>query len=216
MAVKDLRHAYAVLELTPPVDEASLKRQHKLLVRRWHPDRFQQDPAGQAEATITLRTINLAYEVVLASLGSAEPEPVTEAPPVAPAADRPISYTDGGFSLSREQVDAIVDSMNRKNRMFSESSAFERWLSAGVVLAYMAAAGILVALDPPAPHRGGQRGSGGVLGLLAFYLILPLRLIWIDGANEDRDSVTRNTIRVLAWTFMSAPAILTLYWWISG
>jgi curved DNA-binding protein CbpA len=62
MNASDLRHAYAVLGLSPPLTEAALKRRYKSLARRWHPDRYQADPVGQAEATETLRDINIAYE----------------------------------------------------------------------------------------------------------------------------------------------------------
>ena len=55
MDVSDLRHAYAILELSPPITETSLKRQHRSLAKRWHPDRYQADPAGQAEAAEKLR-----------------------------------------------------------------------------------------------------------------------------------------------------------------
>jgi curved DNA-binding protein CbpA len=70
MDATELRHAYAVLGLSPPVSEPRLKQRYKVLVRRWHPDRFQNDPAGQAEAAVRLRNINIAYEAVLASLAS--------------------------------------------------------------------------------------------------------------------------------------------------
>jgi curved DNA-binding protein CbpA len=41
MDASDLRQAYAVLRLSPPVDEEHLKRHYKTLVKRWHPDRYQ-------------------------------------------------------------------------------------------------------------------------------------------------------------------------------
>ena len=71
----DLRHAYAVLGLSPPVTEARLKRRYKSLAKRWHPDRFQADPVGQAEATENFRHINHAYEVVAAWLTIAVSSP---------------------------------------------------------------------------------------------------------------------------------------------
>jgi curved DNA-binding protein CbpA len=46
MDARDLRRAYAVLELSPPVTEERLKHQYKALVRRWHPDRYHADPVG--------------------------------------------------------------------------------------------------------------------------------------------------------------------------
>ena len=97
MNALDLRHAYAVLGLSPPVTEAALKRRYKSLARRWHPDRYQTDPAGQAEATEKLRDINIAYEIVAASLQNAEPPPVL----------RPGPSAAQSFSLSREQSNGM-------------------------------------------------------------------------------------------------------------
>ena len=61
MDPRNLRHAYAVLGLTPPITERDLKRRHRELVARWRPDRFQSDPEGQAEAAIMLRNINIHW-----------------------------------------------------------------------------------------------------------------------------------------------------------
>ena len=43
----ELRRAYAVLGLSPPVTLSELKSQYRDLVKQWHPDRFQNDPAAQ-------------------------------------------------------------------------------------------------------------------------------------------------------------------------
>jgi len=127
MDPRNLRHAYAVLGLTPTVTERDLKRRHKELVARWHPDRFQSDPEGQAEAAITLRNIKIAYGAVTTSLESTG-EPESTAEPQAPSPDYPGAApwnmahpslaagnepADKSFSLSKEQIDAIVESINR-------------------------------------------------------------------------------------------------------
>src|SRR5262245_1249490 len=115
----ELQRAYAILGLSPPISEAQLKRRYKALVRRWHPDRYEGDQTGKAEATLRLRGINVAYEIVAASLGDVEltkdgwlleSRETSVAPPSVTVSDRP-------FSLSKEQVDAIVDSINRSNRL---------------------------------------------------------------------------------------------------
>src|SRR5258708_28365885 len=109
MGNTDVRHAFAVLELSAPVTEASLKQHYKGLVRRWHPDRFQNDPAGQAEATIKLRNINLAYEVVLASIEPGAPPPYAEPSTAEPFVVPPTAKTTHRrVSLSREQIDANI------------------------------------------------------------------------------------------------------------
>ena len=207
MDATELRHAYAVLGLSPPVSEPRLKQRYKVLVRRWHPDRFQNDPAGQAEAAVRLRNINIAYEAVLASLGLEEPpqnaDPPIAPPPVAPpTVKRPFSTGGRGFSLSPEQIDGIVDSINRNNRMFPPESALERRVSLAVVFGYFVAAVIL-------------QSTGGP-GLLIFsrlilYFVLPLYLIWV---HEDPYAPSSIILRVLGWLLMAAPAMVLLVWWI--
>ena len=79
MDPRNLRHAYAVLGLTPPITERDLKRRHWELVARWRPDRFQSDPEGQAEAAIMLRNINIhlgdmaLWMVILVGNGTCDP-----------------------------------------------------------------------------------------------------------------------------------------------
>lgn len=201
MDARDLRHAYAVLELTPPVDETSLKRQHRLLVRRWHPDRYQADPVGQAEATQRLRDINIAYELVAASLvadsvGSTEP---SEEVPPADAADRP-------FSWSPERVDAIVASINRLNKWsLVPDMSVHRWFSVGAVVIYLVAA---IALLPT------KREINRVLDI-SCYFWLPLYLIW-TGDRDDRGRLESGVCRIIGWLFMAAPAVVGMALWIAG
>ena len=195
MDAKDLRHAYAVLELTPPVDETSLRHQHKVLIRRWHPDRFQQDPAGQEEAAIRLRNINLAYEVVLASFEAQEfsfgPEPFV---------GLPRDTTDRGFSLSPEQIDEIVDSMNPSGATFLDGHSIQGWLSLGVTFAYLVTAYILHA----------RRDE---MFMLFGYLLLPLMVIWMYG---DGSGLGGGIINILGWILMALPAFVVLYSWLNA
>lgn len=195
MDARDLRHAYAVLELTPPVDETSLKRQHKLLVRRWHPDQFQQDPAGQVDAAIALRNINVAYEAVLASLETPEPALV---PPTSEGL--PQDTTDRGFSLSHVQIDSIVDSLNRSNAIFSGRLSLHCWLSAIAAFSYLAMASV--------SHSRRE----DVFRLFG-YLLLPLLLLWKYGAAEGPVGVI---LRILGWLFMMAPALVGLFFWLNS
>jgi hypothetical protein len=76
----DLRLAYATLGLPQGASLREIKARRKALVRQWHPDRFQNDPVGQAEATQRLRAINDAYQTVRAAL------PHERVPPPAPHA----------------------------------------------------------------------------------------------------------------------------------
>lgn len=201
----DLRHAYAILELSPPVTEACLKSQHKALAKRWHPDRFQADPIGQAEATERLRNINIAYELVAASL---EPASVVSDEPskVVPQA----AVTDRPFSLSREQIDAIVDSINRDRKVFVlPRMSFHRWLSLAAVLAYVVSAIILFQVDSLR-----RREINKVAELFAYFW-LPLYLIW-TGDNDSRSGVERLFFRISGWLFMGLPASVMIAFWIAG
>ena len=159
MDAADLRRACAVLGLSIPVNEDRLKRRYKALVRRWHPDRYQADPAGQAEATRRLCDINIAYDMLSRTLGTREAaeEVPTPPPPAAP------SYT-----WSKERVDAIVDSMNESNRLelFPDWN-FHRIISGLVALVWLG----------PAAH------AGGLLGFLMFVLmLLAVACIWFPEA----------------------------------
>ena len=91
------RRAFAVLEIAPDAGPAEIRRAYRRLVRRWHPDRFANDPQGRAEATERLRVINRAYEVV--SNG-------TLPPPVA------------RFGWTREAIEGTI-------RAIGEESAFQ-------------------------------------------------------------------------------------------
>jgi hypothetical protein len=207
----DLPHAYAVLGLTPPVTERDLKRRYKELVARWHPDRFQSDPEGQAEAAIMLRNINIAYEAVTASLESPE-KPEAPTPDYAGAAPWNLAppslgsgndSTDRPFSLSQEQIDGIVESINRSNRLlpWPPQMTVGRWLSLAI-----AAAQVLIACiaDPVQMLR-----KNHVVELLAYFLF-PLLLIWVEGSNDSVNAIYRWVARVLGWLFLFAPAILNL------
>ena len=63
-----LRRAYAVLGLKPGTPVGQVRRRYKALVKRWHPDRYATDPAGQAEAENRMREINVAYRRLAAAL----------------------------------------------------------------------------------------------------------------------------------------------------
>eukprot|EP00927_Polykrikos_kofoidii_P061318 TRINITY_DN56162_c0_g1_i1.p1 TRINITY_DN56162_c0_g1~~TRINITY_DN56162_c0_g1_i1.p1 ORF type:complete len:978 (+),score=193.32 TRINITY_DN56162_c0_g1_i1:99-3032(+) len=53
---------YAVLETREEADEASIKKEYRRLVLKWHPDKHPHDKRAQAEEKI--RSINAAYEVL--------------------------------------------------------------------------------------------------------------------------------------------------------
>jgi hypothetical protein len=202
----DLRHAYAVLELSPPVSVARLKGQYKTLAKRWHPDRYQADPAGQAEATERLRNINIAYELVAASL---EPAPLDSNEPsqVVPYVDPP----DRPFSLSRERIDAIVDSINRAQRVsLLPEMSLHRWLSVGALIVYVFAAMFIL----PANHGRSKPEIAKAVGLASRFIWLPMYMIW-TGDNDTRSNLENWFYRWIGWLLMAAPAVVILVLWIT-
>ncbi|MFM8470665.1 MAG: J domain-containing protein [Limisphaerales bacterium] len=55
---------YETLGVADGASPEHLKRVYLALVKRWHPDRFADDPAQQKLAEEKLRTINVAYEAL--------------------------------------------------------------------------------------------------------------------------------------------------------
>ena len=111
--------AYAILGLEKGCAPDQLKATYRRLVKRWHPDRFAADPAGQAEASARLREINGAFRIVAEDLGarrrggSPVGTPATgESPPRAPSSPPPRAP---GRPLTREEIDAIVGAVGAES-----------------------------------------------------------------------------------------------------
>ena len=206
----DLRRAYVILGLSPPVTKDDLAAHYKALVKRWHPDRYQADPAGQAEATLRLRNINIAYEIVAASLENVSDlqestystDPSDSAVPNLPDPRWPSDPTAKPFSLSPEQIDEIVESINRMNRVLPEMS-IHRWLSVAAMLGCFITS-MMLARD----HRGVSTGAGIVFTPLVSSF-LGVRLIW--RADEyPTGAVLRLLCRFGGWLVLAAPTIVVL------
>jgi len=114
--VDPIARAYATIGVPRGASARELKRQYKRLVRQWHPDRWTNDPAGQAEASSRMRVINAAY-ATLEHLGPAAPPPVNR-PRAAP--HRP---------LSKEELDAIVQAIGTESPVTSAV-----WVAMGALL----------------------------------------------------------------------------------
>jgi hypothetical protein len=98
-----LRKAYATLGLAPGASSRDARKRYKVLVKRWHPDRFTRDPQGQAEAARQMREINDAYQAIR----SAEaPAPRTQDP----EASQPdqAATPPRGRRLSRAEIETLV------------------------------------------------------------------------------------------------------------
>ena len=177
-------------------------------MRRWHPDRFQSNPVGQAEASQRLRDINLAYELVMTYLDVAQQWREPEA-----RQDALLEGETGPpFSWSPERVDAVVESINRLNSwsVVPEMSV-HRWLSLGAVFVYLVVG--LIVLPLGFGHVG-RDVSKAVSRALAFFW-LPLYLIWA-GDREDLDDIQSLCFRVSGWALMAAPAVVAIAIWIAA
>jgi hypothetical protein len=97
----DVQRAYAVLGLKAGTSFAEVRRRYRALARRWHPDRHADDPRNLNEATERMRRFNEAYRTLERRLGRASRR-AADHQPAAPASGRP---------LSREELDAMVESI---------------------------------------------------------------------------------------------------------
>lgn len=62
-----LADAYRLLELDARANEETIHRAWRDLTKVWHPDRFAHDPALRAKAQEKLKSINAAYEMIVAA-----------------------------------------------------------------------------------------------------------------------------------------------------
>ncbi len=65
---KEIRDAYAALELPLGADREAVKKAYRELLRRYHPDKHQADPARAATATDLTRQLTEAQRRLLAWL----------------------------------------------------------------------------------------------------------------------------------------------------
>jgi hypothetical protein len=104
-----LTRAYATLGVRPDCSRGELKRAYRALVKRWHPDRYAADPAGQAEAGRQLRLINTAMHLLERRLAGASGHPTqAPVPTTSPAASQSGPPSAESRPLSRAELDAIA------------------------------------------------------------------------------------------------------------
>jgi hypothetical protein len=143
------RRARATLGVNEGTSERALRRQYLSLVRRWHPDRFASDPAGQEIANETLRRIIQAYELLSAA---PPPPPPPSTPPPTPATHtrEPTRASAPYGRLSREEIDGIIHSMGTVGPIDAFLDMAERgwplFVAAGLVASLLGAPG-------PSPAR---------------------------------------------------------------
>lgn len=98
-----LDDCYALLDLRPGATEEEIKRAHRDLAKVWHPDRFANDAALRRKAEEKLKTINDAYETILASRAGR-----TSGPRHAPDDPRPEPPRDSIRQVVRNRTWALT------------------------------------------------------------------------------------------------------------
>jgi curved DNA-binding protein CbpA len=111
-----LAHAWAVLHLPAGSDIDQVRSSYRRLARKWHPDRYANDPSGQAEAAIQMKVLNAAYRQLLAAAGRQSVRPTPE-PSARPA----------GRRLSREEIDRLVASIGTESWIDSAFGKSLEW-----------------------------------------------------------------------------------------
>lgn len=193
----DLRRAYAILDLSPPVNEAALKRQYRELAKRWHPDRYAADPIGQTEATQRMRAISDAYHILAAALETS-----------APIEELPITPRQTVSGLARQDIDEIIASVNRARAWsLRPRMSLSRWLSVWALIGYFLLATAILPGEAAA-----YRGIASAVGRASRYFWLPLFLIWSAEA-EGKPREWLLVFRTIGWILMAAPALVGAVLW---
>jgi len=105
-------HGYAVLGLPRGSSERVAARRYRLLVKRWHPDQYANDPQGFAEATIRMRAINDAYAAVKAA---GLPRAVTDQPRHQEHSSHQTPSQHSHLTLTPEQIDEIAKAVGTRS-----------------------------------------------------------------------------------------------------
>jgi hypothetical protein len=142
----DLRHAYAILGVTPGTPIHIVRRKYKRLVSKWHPDRFQKDAGACAEANERMRQINRAFQVIQRS-GVAFAPAATNGPKIP---ERQSPFGAGLTPLERQEIiDAI--NMSRSPRDAFVENPWNCGASLGLVILNIAYVVKNHLLDIPTP-----------------------------------------------------------------
>jgi DnaJ domain len=194
------RRAYATLGVNPGATPDEVRRQYLTLAKRWHPDRYTTDPAGQAEAAMRMRDLNSAYETILATLSSDAPssdgEPAPHRSASVPPEPRPAS-THGslpGSRLSGAQVEAIIGAIRDSQSWHIDWTDW--WNRAAAVLALALLLEDFLMISPA--------GLAGVW--VTVFVLLPM--IWFGGR------FARSVAFVFLFVYSVAlPIFLFVYLW---
>ncbi|MCF8066960.1 MAG: DnaJ domain-containing protein [Desulfobacterales bacterium] len=130
----DILTHFKILKLKPDASADEVKSAYKSIVKKWHPDRFNNDPVKQVIAEEKLKEINRAYDSIKAFLVSRpDPTPIPEPKKSTPSKMSDIhgkkGPLDGMWLNLTETVRRILNSktfksfVSGKNRSGSHSHA---------------------------------------------------------------------------------------------
>ncbi len=97
----DLRHAYRVLDAPPTATAYLIRQRHRQLLKRWHPDLYQQGTPQHSEATQMSKLINEAYSRIRFAPLRYDAEPGPQPIQGAPWSPSPSSDWDSGDKRPR-------------------------------------------------------------------------------------------------------------------
>jgi DnaJ-like protein len=155
--------AYAILGLARGCSPEDLRATYRKLVKRWHPDRYTADPAGQAEASARLREINGALRIVAADMATIRPSGSTVRTPASAETSPGPTVHSPGRPLTRNEIDAIVGAVGAE----SPIDTLLEWL--GLVWPFGGALFLLLIQRrgvPPAPVETSLAFALLVLGIV--------------------------------------------------
>ena len=212
----ELRSAYAVLGLEPGVPLQEVKQQFKILVRRWHPDRFTNDPQGRAEANDRLRVINHAYSTIVQSSVVDVIPPVRRepSPPNTVAPDKSAAENTPppvGPPLTRAEIDALIDALrgHRPRRSLREQIREDPWnrgLSVALVGLYILVDAVQTWSHPWSRLAGTRfqsplSGPGPVMASVVGSVLWTVPLVWVIWYADAFS-------KKIAWLFLAVFAVL--------
>jgi hypothetical protein len=175
---------------------------------------LQRASYALASRSFPVRNINIAYKVVAASVGASEPGqdpppdpqpgPVPrDAPPsvARPHVNRTSGTTEEPFRVSPQDLDAIIESINRAGGRFNFPGkiSFERWLSLVFLVADLAVVS--------APNPLSMLRSGTIVWAL-LVLVIPVGFVWHAGELKGLD---RWPWRLLGWFLLMLPVLLYFF-----
>ena len=176
MTHQALTSAYAVLGLPTGASRWRVRQRYKMLVRRWHPDRFVGDRQGVEEATRQMQAINAAYTMIGAAPESGE------------TARQSHIADEGSRRWTRRDIEEIVNGIN-------EALSPTVRLTASHVLSALLTAG--AALTRWMTHDGSEAIE--VLLIAA----LPLACIWFGGIGPGDDNPLQSAmVRISGWIML--------------